>query len=119
MCILITDIPLSIRVNTISFSVTDFKTLAHNAADNLFKQEKIPIIAGGTGFYIKALLEGFSIPKVKADEKFREEMRELAKEKGNECLYDILKSKDEEIAKKLHYNDIFRVIRALEVIRLT
>ncbi len=101
------------------FSVTEFKTIAQEAINNLFKQDKTPIIAGGTGFYVKALLEGFSIPKVKADEKFRTEMRELATEKGNEYLYNILKTKDEEIAKKLHYNDIFRVIRALEVIHLT
>lgn len=101
------------------FSVTDFKTLAQTAMDNLFKSGKSPVVAGGTGFYIKALLEGFSIPKAKADENFRKEMREIAKEKGNEYLYNILREKDEEIAKKLHYNDIFRVIRALEVIHIT
>ena len=101
------------------FSVTEFKTIAQKAMNKLFQQNKTPIIAGGTGFYVKALLEGFSIPKVKADEKFREEMRELAKEKGNEYLYNILKLKDEKIAEKLHYNDIFRVIRALEVVHLT
>jgi tRNA dimethylallyltransferase len=94
------------------FSVTEFKTIAQNAIENLFERGKVPIIAGGTGFYVKALLEGFSIPQVKADEDFREKMRKIASEKGNEYLYSILKSKDAEIAKKLHFNDIFRVIRA-------
>ena len=101
------------------FSVTEFKMLAQNAIDKLFAENKIPIIAGGTGFYVKALLEGFSIPKVKADEDFRKEMRDIAREKGNEYLYEILKTKDEKIAQKLHFNDVFRVIRALEVINTT
>ncbi len=104
---------------TEDFSVTEFKNIAQEAINELFEQNKTPIIAGGTGFYIKALLEGFSIPKVKADEKFRAEMKKIAETKGNEYLYNILKSKDEKIAEKLHFNDTFRVIRALEVIHLT
>ena len=98
------------------YSVSDFKNEANKVLKELFSQNKPAIIAGGTGFYIKSLLEGLDIPKVKADEKFREEMRKISEEKGNEYLYNILKEKDIKIAEKLHPNDVFRVIRALEVI---
>ena len=70
-------------------------------------------------FYVKSLLEGLEIPKVQADENFRKEMHKLADENGNEYLYNILKEKDFEISQKLHPNDVFRVIRALEVIEKT
>jgi len=98
------------------FSVSDFKHEATISISTLHKENKPAIIAGGTGFYIKSLLEGLEIPHVQADENFRKEMRKLAEEKGNEYLYNILKEKDIETANKLHCNDTFRVIRALEVI---
>ena len=82
----------------------------------MFKQNKPAIIAGGTGFYVKSLLEGLNIPTVEADEDFRKIMRDIAQERGNEYLFNLLKLKDPQLAQKLHPNDIFRVIRALEVI---
>lgn len=104
---------------TNDFSVTQYCETAQKAMDKLFKNNQIPIIAGGTGFYIKSLLEGLDIPKVEADENFRQEMKSLAEKNGNEYLYNILKGKDKQIAQKLHFNDVFRVIRALEVIEKT
>lgn len=104
---------------TDDFSVTEYRKIAQYAMDNLFQQNKPPIIAGGTGFYVKSLLEGLDIPKVEADENFRTKMRNLAENKGNEFLFEILREKDDKIAQKLHPNDIFRVIRALEVIEKT
>lgn len=98
------------------FSVSDFKTVANDAFAQLFKQNKPAIIAGGTGFYVKSLLEGLNIPTVEADEDFRKIMRDIAQERGNEYLFNLLKLKDPQLAQKLHPNDIFRVIRALEVI---
>ena len=98
------------------FSVSDFKSEATKAIEKLHCENKIAIVAGGTGFYVKSLLEGLEIPHVPADENFRKEMRLLAEKNGNEYLYNILKEKDAETAAKLHYNDTFRVIRALEVI---
>ncbi|MCQ2958001.1 MAG: tRNA (adenosine(37)-N6)-dimethylallyltransferase MiaA [Candidatus Gastranaerophilales bacterium] len=97
------------------FSVSDFKQEATQAIEKLHNKNKPAIIAGGTGFYVKSLLEGLEIPHVPADEDFRQKMRKLAEEKGNEYLYNILKEKDKETADKLHANDVFRVIRALEV----
>ena len=95
------------------FSVSDFKMCANSAMEKLFNLDKIPIVAGGTGFYVKSLLGGIDIPKVPPNEQFREKMRKLAAEKGNEYLYNLLVQKDNVIAQKLHPNDIFRVIRAL------
>ena len=101
---------------TDDFSVSDFKTCANFALENLFNLGKIPIVAGGTGFYVKSLLGGIDIPKVPPETEFREKMRKLAAEKGNEYLYNLLLRKDKVSAQKLHPNDVFRVIRALEVI---
>ena len=110
---------IDVVLPTEEFSVSDFKNIAKNAMNKLFKESRVPIIAGGTGFYIKSLLEGLDIPKVEADENFRKEMRILCEEKGEDYLFNILKEKDELIAQKLHKNDVFRVIRALEVIEKT
>ena len=60
-------------------------------------------------------MEGLDIPKVEADEDFRKIMRDIAEERGNEYLFNLLKIKDPVLAQKLHPNDVFRVIRALEV----
>ncbi len=97
------------------FSVSDFKQFANVAMSKIFEDNKLPIVVGGTGFYIKSLLEGLDIPKVEADEEFRKKMKSIAQSKGNEYLFEILRKKDPVIAEKLHFNDVFRVIRALEV----
>ena len=110
---------IDIVLPTDDFSVSDYRIEAQKALNTIFSLNRPAIIAGGTGFYIKTLLEGLSIPKVEADDEFRKEMKNLAQEKGNEFLFDMLKSKDEKIASKLHPNDTFRIIRALEVIKKT
>lgn len=101
------------------FSVSNYTDVAIPAMENLFANSKAPIIAGGTGFYVKSLLGGLDIPKVEADEDFRRIMRDIAEERGNEYLHNLLKQKDPITAQKLHFNDVFRVIRALEVISAT
>lgn len=100
---------------SVSYTVGDYKVQVEEILQNLFKTGKVPIIAGGTGFYIRAVLEGLDIPDVKPDIKFRSKMGELVEEKGKEALFSILKDKDPVIAQKLHFNDTFRIIRALEV----
>lgn len=76
----------------------------------LEKIEK-PIVVGGTGFYIKALLEGLDIPEIEPDIEFRKAMKELPRDN----LYKKLAESDPIMAAKLHPNDSFRIIRALEV----
>ncbi len=87
------------------------------AADKIIKkiddQGKTPIIAGGTGLYIKALLHGLFRSKP-LNEKIMAQLNQEFKEKGNESLFKKLEQCDPEAAKKIHPNDSFRVIRALE-----
>ncbi|MEI8377406.1 MAG: tRNA (adenosine(37)-N6)-dimethylallyltransferase MiaA [bacterium] len=101
------------------YTVSDYIKEAEFAIESIIAKGKTPIIVGGTGFYIKALLEGLDIPKVAPDEDFRLEMRDFAFKFGNEKLYQKLVKIDPAAAQKLHSNDIFRVIRALEIYKAT
>lgn len=103
----------------VTYSASDYVLAAEEAISAIFAKGKVPILTGGTGFYIKALLEGLDIPKVAPDEDFRLEMREFARDFGNEKLYQRLVELDPVAAEKLHPNDVFRVIRALEIHRAT
>lgn len=97
------------------YTVGEYVKDAEIIIQDLFQKEKTPIIAGGTGFYIQALLEGLDMPSVEPNMKYREDLRQLEQEKGKEYLHEMLKKVDEKSAKKLHPNDTFRIIRALEV----
>lgn len=103
----------------VTYSVSDYVKEAEQAIEKIRLKGKTPILTGGTGFYIKALLEGLDIPKVAPDEDFRLEMRDFARDFGNEKLYQKLVELDPAAAIKLHPNDVFRVIRALEIHRGT
>lgn len=100
---------------TQSFSVGDYKEFATPILNNLIKKGKIPVICGGTGFYINSLIYDMSYGNSIANLESREKYFNLAKEFGNEHVYRILMEKDPESAKKLHYNDLKRVVRALEI----
>ncbi|MGB2601783.1 MAG: tRNA (adenosine(37)-N6)-dimethylallyltransferase MiaA [Candidatus Omnitrophota bacterium] len=100
------------------FNAARFAEEAERVIVSISGSGKTPIVAGGTGLYIKALVDGiFSAPP--KDEDLRRRLQELANEKGNEYLYAQLKGIDPETAVKLHHNDIRRIIRALEVYELT
>ena len=98
-----------------NFSVSDYKALAQPIVDELISRGKIPIICGGTGFYINSILYDLSYGKGEANLEIREKYKKLAEEKGNEYVYNVLLELDSESAKKLHFNDIKRVIRAIEI----
>ena len=98
-----------------TYTVGRYKKEASQAIEEIRDRGKIPIVAGGTGLYAKALLEGLNIPEIDPDEKFRQEMKQLVEIKGKEALYNTLKHFDPATAEKLHPNDTFRIIRALEV----
>ncbi len=98
-----------------SFSVSDYKALAQPIIDELINRGKIPVICGGTGFYINSILYDLSYGKGEANLEIRDKYKKLAEEKGNEYVYSILQELDSETAKKLHFNDVKRVIRALEI----
>ncbi|MBQ3513742.1 MAG: tRNA (adenosine(37)-N6)-dimethylallyltransferase MiaA [Lachnospiraceae bacterium] len=94
------------------FNVYTFQQLAKAAVDDICSRGKIPILAGGTGFYIQALLYGISF-KEEANT-YRLELEKLLEEKGNLYLHAMLKEVDSASADIIHPNNVKRVIRALE-----
>ena len=102
-----------------NFSVSDFKHLAINTINQLKAQNKLPIIVGGTGFYVESLLYDLEFGNIQKDESLRSYYVQLAKDNGNEYVYNILKELDIKSAEKLHPNDLNRVIRAIEIAKLS
>jgi len=97
------------------FTVTQYRKLALRAIDNIFKKGKIPILCGGTGFYIQAVVDGILIPEVKPDWKLREKLER----KSPRELYKTLKKLDPKRAKTIDKNNPRRLIRAIEIILKT
>ena len=102
-----------------SFSVSDYEAMALPIVEKLLSEGKTPIICGGTGFYINSLLYKSQFGNVGANEEVRQYYENLAAERGKEYVYSILQEKDPESAQKLYYNDLKRVIRALEIFDVT
>lgn len=98
-----------------SFNVTDFLALAREKITEANKKGELPVLAGGTGLYIKALLEGYEFNKAGGDDEYRAGLAKLAEEKGRQYLHDMLAREDPKTAARLHINDFRRVVRALEV----
>ena len=101
-----------------TFDAARYAKFAASAVEKIFDNEKLPIAAGGTGFYIKALLYGL-FNAHKPNQLMIEALEQEKKEKGSKAIYDRLKTLDPETAHRLHPNDGFRIIRALEVISST
>ena len=97
------------------FSVADFKYMCYDKIEEILKKNKNVIIAGGTGLYINAVVYNMNFENEETDTEYRKELENIAKEKGNEYLYSILESIDPESAKKIHMNNVKRVIRAIEM----
>ena len=97
------------------YSVSDYKNSALPIVENLLSYGKVPVICGGTGFYINSLLFDLSYGNVAANDAVRQKYEELAAERGREYVYEMLRSVDPESAAKLHCNDLKRVVRALEI----
>lgn len=97
------------------FSVQQYVKEARNLIDDISHRGKLPIIVGGTGLYLKSLIYPYSFCNIGKNEKLREYYNCILKEKGKEFLYELLKQKDFNSAKKIHINDTKRVIRALEI----
>ena len=97
----------------------DFKNRAQNAVDEIYSRGNVPIIVGGTGFYIQALLYDIDFEEQGEDSEVRAQLQSIADEKGPEVLHDILKELDPETAENLHPNNVKRVIRAIEFAKQT
>lgn len=101
------------------FHVVRFVTMAKEYLKEIYADGKIPIIAGGTGFYIQALLYDIDFTKQQCDETYRRQLEDLAREHGAEYLHGILREVDPASAEAIHANNIKRVIRALEFYHLS
>ena len=101
------------------FSVSDYEAMALPIMERLLMEGKTPIICGGTGFYINSLLYKSQFGNVGANEDVRLKYEQMAEEFGKEYVHNILREKDPESAEKLHFNDLKRVIRALEIYEVT
>lgn len=101
------------------YSVVDFQQQSSVIIDRLNSHGKIPIVAGGTGLYVKALLEGYQFHEISSDEAYRTYLTEMALQQGNEQVHALLATVDPLAAKRLHVNDLRRIIRSLEIHHLT
>ena len=101
------------------FNVVLFKKYALRAMEDIYSRGKIPIIVGGTGFYIQALLYNIDFEENDNDMSYREKLQNLADTHGKIFLHDMLAEVDPESAEKIHENNVKRVIRALEFYKKT
>ena len=101
------------------FSVHLFKQMAEKALAEIYANGMIPIIVGGTGFYIQALLYDIQFTDTDTDTEYREKMEELAEQNGADWLHSRLREVDPEAAEQIHANNVKRVIRALEYFHQT
>lgn len=97
------------------FSVYDFVEYTKQKIDEIVSKNKLPIIVGGTGLYVKALTLGYNFGGVNKDANLRENLEKLAEEKGNDYLYQMLLEKDKDMAEKTDKNNTVRLVRALEI----
>lgn len=104
---------------TESFNVGNYRETALPIMKKLLSENKIPVICGGTGFYINSLLFDFSYGNIEGSEEVRRRYAEFLDQNGKEALFERLKEIDPETAIKLHVNDVKRVIRALEIYELS
>ena len=99
---------------TEEFNVVSFQQMAKQAMDRVYDRGHIPIVTGGTGFYIQALLYDIDFTDNDEDTELRRQLEEIAKTQGSEALYDRLRQIDPESCEIIHANNVKRVIRAIE-----
>ena len=102
-----------------SFTVSDYKSMAEEAIDSVLLNNKIPMLVGGTGLYINSLINNYDFTAADCDMEYRKYLQEQASLKGKIYVHEMLKDIDPVSYHKLFPNDLKRVIRALEVYKLT
>lgn len=99
---------------TSEFHVVKFQEMAKEAMANIYANGHIPILVGGTGFYIQAVLNDIDFTKNDGDSSYRRELEEKAGKEGAHALHEMLKQIDPKAAQEIHENNVKRVIRAIE-----
>ncbi len=104
---------------TEEFNICLFKEMATKAIDDILSRGKTPIIVGGTGFYIQAVLKDVDFSEEDGDNQVRVELQRLADENGPEFMHKMLSEIDPKASEAIHANNVKRVIRAIEFYKLT
>lgn len=108
----------AVDIDSPRFSVAEYRRMAGEAIEDITNRGKYPLIVGGTGLYVNSLIYPLNFTTVASDEKLRAKLAALEQaQKG--AVYALLKKEDPKAAERLHPNDTKRIIRALEVVRLT
>jgi tRNA dimethylallyltransferase len=102
-----------------SWSLAEYSQACKRLIQEINERKKLPLVVGGTGQYVRALIEGWSMPKGAEDLSLRAELQEIADRDGVDVLYEKLRSADLVSADKIDKRNVRRVIRALEVISIT
>lgn len=97
-----------------AFNIAEFQRRCKEAMEEIYAKGKVPIIVGGTGFYIQSVLYDISFDETEADHSYRDKLEHFAKVHGNEILHGELRKIDAASADAIHPNNVKRVIRALE-----
>lgn len=102
-----------------AFSVSDFQLLTRSTVRQVQDRGRLPFLVGGTGLYVESVCYNYEFSEAVSDEAYRKEMQRVAEQEGNAYLHHQLAAIDPQSASRLHPNDVRRVIRALEVYKLT
>ncbi len=101
------------------FSVAEYVNLANECIEKIHNEGDLPVVAGGTGLYVDSLLQNIQFSKEESNEEIRKELTDLFDDKGAEYMLEMLREIDPETAERLHLKDKSRIIRALEIYKLT
>jgi len=96
-------------------TLAEYKDMALKKIEEIYKREHVPVLVGGTGLYVSAIVEGYAVPKIPPNEKLREKLKKEAEKYGAEYLHNKLKKLDPRAASKIHPNNLRYVIRAIEI----
>ncbi len=110
---------LDLREPHESFSLGEYVALARAAIDEIIRHGRVPILVGGTGQYVRALLRNWQVPPVPPNPELRQRWQAFAASHGTTALFEVLRSRDPTAAERIDPRNLRRVIRALEVIELT
>ncbi len=101
------------------YSVVNYVADAKKAINDVYSRGKIPVLCGGTGLYVDSLISGTEFSEIKSDPVIRSELFDFIEKNGKDALYDELMKIDPESARKTHANNVLRVVRAMEVYKIT
>jgi tRNA dimethylallyltransferase len=104
----------SIEDPSVNMTVADYRKLAIEAIDDILARGKTPIVCGGTGLYLNAILYDMDFGAAPDDEERRQELEELAAQRGTEYMHEYLQGLDPEAASRIHPNNTRKIIRAIE-----